>query len=299
MFEATEQVQRIMQQWNNLYKVQNIDNIMKIESSTDVKRLRENFSRTTGSIQQVQQLRNYMRKAFGIEQMKSLNHMSRTIETMLQDFSGNFAQVLSDTFLNSINSVQFGDKEKLLNSFRSVLESYAVDKDVLQKWKQLYDSLFTVNEECYESLLKGTNYTKEDINEEEGDAFKRCIKYIRYILNLIEIILSIYGFCQFSDNCIRPLCENAIVKMEGNSSIYIIKTEKAKIYSNPSSRPMADGGSAVIGYAYYGEQVEILKEIKMWREVSYTDCSGKIIIGWIAKRNLLPYEEYQFHSDDL
>ena len=42
-----------------------------------------------------------------------------------------------------------------------------------------------------------------------------------------------------------------------------------------------------------------IDSVKMWDKVTYVNQDGEEITGWIAKRNLMPYKDYEFNSDEL
>lgn len=81
--------------------------------------------------------------------------------------------------------------------------------------------------------------------------------------------------------------------MQGNEDIFFIKVESAKLYTEPSSN------STVVLNILYGQQVTLIESVKLWDKVSYINPDGEEVVGWIAKRNLMPYQDYQYNSDDL
>lgn len=67
----------------------------------------------------------------------------------------------------------------------------------------------------------------------------------------------------------------------------------ARLYANASR------SSLVITQISYGEQVTLLETTTLWNKVIYTNFDGEEVEGWITKRNLMTYCDYQFNSDDL
>ena len=49
----------------------------------------------------------------------------------------------------------------------------------------------------------------------------------------------------------------------------------------------------------YAEQVTQIESVKLWDKVTYVNLDGEEVEGWIAKRNIMPYKDYEFNSDDL
>ena len=90
-----------------------------------------------------------------------------------------------------------------------------------------------------------------------------------------------------------PLAQNAIVSLQGYENIFFVKVESAKLYSEPNSH------STVITKILYAEQVTQIDSVNLWNKVVYINPDGEEVEGWIAKRNLMTYQNYEFNSDDL
>lgn len=190
--------------------------------------------------------------------------------------------------------------------------------EVLSKYEELFSQIDSFSETEIETMLDGTDYTREEIFE-DIELFKQeiietpitddvsdellpedrvneflknhpALAHILYVMNIILLVLS---GVQTLDDIVIPGIQNVIVTMQGNEDIFFIKTESAKLYTEPSSH------STVMTNILYGEQVTLLESINLWDKVIYINQEGEEVVGWIAKRNLMTYQDYEFNSDDL
>lgn len=190
--------------------------------------------------------------------------------------------------------------------------------EVLSKYEELFSQIDSFSETEIETMLDGTDYTREEIFE-DIELFKQeiietpitddvsdellpedrvneflknhpALAHILYVMNIILLVLS---GVQTLDDIVIPGIQNVIVTMQGNEDIFFIKTESAKLYTEPSSY------STVMTNILYGEQVTLIESINLWDKVTYINKEGEEIVGWIAKRNLMTYQDYEFNSDDL
>ena len=65
------------------------------------------------------------------------------------------------------------------------------------------------------------------------------------------------------------------------------------MYYEPSSH------AAVVATLLYDDQVYKTEDVKNWIKIEYETSDGKLISGWIVKRNLMTYRTYQFHQEEL
>lgn len=54
----------------------------------------------------------------------------------------------------------------------------------------------------------------------------------------------------------------------------------------------------MIHRASYSNAILKTEDKKMWVKVQYNDGRNNLIEGWIAKRNLIPYADVQFDSNE-
>ena len=97
----------------------------------------------------------------------------------------------------------------------------------------------------------------------------------------------------FIETVVIPATQSAIVHLREKQDTYYVKVDVAKIYKEPNSH------AARLANALYGDWVYKIDDAKMWVKVSYQTSEGEMIIGWIAKRNLMSYYDYEFNSDKL
>lgn len=230
------------------------------------------------------------------------------------------------TYLRDIKTEGIADSIKGLQDVIRPIETWNLASESVKVWnEQLQFVVDAISDEDYKILLKDTGYTKEDVIEdfnsiskelgsnpqfyqeeknevdfnpkeekeqlENNFAKKYPAAYI--IIVLFTIFFEVLGKVETTDNVIVPFIQNIIVAVEGNQDKYFIKEEKVKVYESSSCH------SKVLDTVYYGEEVEELKDIKMWLEVSYVNEDGTECIGWIAKRNLMTYQDWKYNSDDL
>lgn len=103
----------------------------------------------------------------------------------------------------------------------------------------------------------------------------------------------IFPMIQLVKACLIPVAQSAIVYLQNKQDTYFVKADSAKIYELPNSH------SAVIANALYGDEVCKLEDVKLWVKIEWRSDNGNTITGWIAKRNLMPYKDYEFNSDKL
>ncbi len=246
---------------------------------------------------------------------KSMLALSDTLDFNLSTY---LKGIKTDCIIDSIKGIQ--------DIFDNNIEKWRSMSESLNVWnEQIQSALDMISDEDYEILLKDTEYTKDDVIEdfnllseelentsqfyqkeesraefspkqekeriENNFAIKYPAAYI--ILVLFGIFFDVLGKVEITNNLIIPFIQNVSVAIEGNQNKYFIKEEKVKVYESSSCR------SKVLDTVYYGEEVEEVKNIKMWLEISYINEDGTERIGWIAKRNLMPYKDWKYNSDDL
>lgn len=85
----------------------------------------------------------------------------------------------------------------------------------------------------------------------------------------------------------------AIVYQRTQQNTYFVRVKSAKIYEEPNSH------SKIISEVLYGDEIIKTEDVKMWIKIEYKTEEGKNTTGWIAKRNLMTYRDYEFHQDKL
>lgn len=245
------------------------------------------------------------------------------------DYSA-YTKTFSDILDSSFKSiVQTYDYSKYVENITKNLSTYmdmteSIQKitqnisDIISSYQGIFSQITSIPREEFDAMLDGTDFTREDVledieqfeyevsetfdlrdisenvlPEEKVNAFLRDHPALAYIVYTIAIIWTILSGAQVTNDMMLPQIQSAIVSMQGNDDIYFIKVDSAKLYVEPSSY------SSVTMQIPYGEQVTLVESIKLWDKVTYIDSEGEEIEGWIAKRNLMTYCDYQFKSDDL
>lgn len=221
----------------------------------------------------------------------------------------------------------FKAQEKILKLYEPIkIDTYGLEEMFSELHQRLNEMVQAIPDEDYDVLLKDTEYTKDDVLE-ELDVFVQTeinttneysliwqdesltpdekigkiahLLYKKYPV-LGWIVLFVVAFTKACDisECynenISPMVENAIVCLEGNQDIYFVDVEDgARLYQ------YADTKSDVIMYIDFTEQVEVIDEINYWSQVRYIDDTGNEMIGWMAKKNLLPYKDWKYNASKL
>lgn len=190
--------------------------------------------------------------------------------------------------------------------------------DIVSSYQGMFSHITSIPREEIDTMLGGTDFTREDVledieqfeyevsgrsnledmsenilPEERINTYLKDHPALAYIICVINIIWTILSGVQVTNDMVVPQIQSAIVAMQGNEDIYYIKVDSARLYKETSSY------SSVIMQIPYGEQVDLVESIKLWDKVTYIDSEGKEITGWIAKRNLMTYCDYQFNSNEL
>lgn len=241
-------------------------------------------------------------------------------------YTKTFADVLGSNFQSILKTYDYSryveNITKNLSAYIGMTESMQnfqqTISDIVSSYQGIFSHITSIPREEFDAMLDGTDFTREDVledieqfeyevsetfdlrdisenvlPEEKVNAFLRDHPALAYIVYTIAIIWTILSGAQVTNDMILPQIQSAIVSMQDNDDIYFIKVDSAKLYVEPSSY------SSVTMQIPYGEQVTLVESIKLWDKVTYIDSEGEEIEGWIAKRNLMTYCDYQFKSDDL
>lgn len=252
-----------------------------------------------------------------VDCMKSVDYSAYT-KTFSNILGSNFQTILEaydySEYLKGItkNLSLYMDMTETMQNFKENIS------DIVSSYQELFSHITSIPREEFDAMLDGTDFTREDVLEdieqfeyevsetsnledvsENGLPEERISTYLKahpalaYIICVINIIWTILSGVQVTNDMVVPQIQSAIVAMQGNEDIYYIKVDSARLYTEPSSY------SSVIMQIPYGEQVALVESIKLWDKVTYIDSEGEEITGWIAKRNLMTYCDYQFNSNEL
>lgn len=250
----------------------------------------------------------------------------RSLETDKAVLALNRAIEINRQVTQSINNMwEKVDVDCIASVMRQVsLSTEAIQNtyvDLFTGYGEIVKRLISLSENEIEFIVEGTDFTAEevlkDINElkeeilEPGkevlihdnlllkEKWDNFLKSHPALANTIWIISVFIGLISgiFAVNELGELVisttQEVIVKMQGNEDIFFIDVDSAKLYTEPNSH------STIITRVLYAEEVTQIDSVKMWDKVIYINPDGEEMTGWIAKRNLMPYKDYQFNSDDL
>lgn len=224
-------------------------------------------------------------------------------------------EIISPALLDSVKVLgnSFYDKDAI----QALSTSYS---ELLSNYEDMFSEISSISEKEFEVLLDGTGYTRDEVladiklfkeeisnkeasdnSEKDGkiylqrkiDEFLKSHPAIAHVLYCIYLAITIASGIQVTQDVLLPLAQNAIVSLQGCEDIFFIKVDSAKLYVEPSSH------SNVIMKILYGESVTVIESVKLWDKVVYVTENEEEITGWIAKRNLMTYQDYEFNSDDL
>lgn len=313
MYDSVSKLLEQQQKINNLVNKIYTPELLRIQKtySDMVKQIQFPVSDALLSLSKTSTLLRESTQSFQTD--KFLSEWNRTMEINKQ-----LTQSMSSVWKNT-------EIERLTSVLRQIaLPTETIQNmqiDLFTGYGEIVKRLTSLSENEIEFIVDGTDFTAkevlEDINElketdlvsENGvlehDSFLLKEKWDNFLkrhpalANTIWIIGVFIGLISgiFAVNELGELVvsttQEVIVKMQGNEDIFFIDVEAAKLYTEPNSH------SAVITKILYAEEVTQIDSVKMWDKVIYVNPDGEEMTGWIAKRNLMPYKDYQFNSDDL
>lgn len=196
-----------------------------------------------------------------------------------------------------------------------------MDKIANSATAMLQELLYNIPDSVYDTILEDEEYTRQDIEEEiaslddenadfsiEGstpdeaqeklwkqlwEKHPQLASVLVKMFVVLAVISSSREITSFLQDIVIPAAQNAIVYFQEKENSYFIKVDSARIYEEPNSH------SARLTNALYGDEVHKLEDIKLWVKILYKTTDGEEITGWIAKRNLMSYRDYEFDSDKL
>lgn len=277
---------------------------------------RWNHISSLGSItEQYEQLANSLGSLVCLNTFDFWGHSNALSENISESIStlinrAGFSESLFDVASSLCNCINND------STFQAVKANYT---NLFSYYDEIFDKIRLIPEEDFKDVLEGTDYTRDDVLEDikqfseemsttqvteqvidVTEEFEKRQKEflakhpaLAYVLIFINLIIAIASGIDVSQTVLMPVMQQAIVTLQKCDQIFFIKVDSAKVYMNASSH------SEVIGRILYGEQVTVIESVNMWDKVIYVDEGGKEFIGWVAKRNLMKYQDWEFNSDDL
>ena len=220
--------------------------------------------------------------------------------------------------IQSLSSTQINKLDDVLISFKTTIDNNYYEKI----YNKLYETLQAIPDSFYDSFLENKDVAIDDFKEEiesikeeklEDYSIKGKtpdeVKQIAWeklyekhpilaqclcvVILLLCMGRDLYDCVSIPQTVILPIAETAIVHYQGKENTYYVRTDSAKMYVEPDSHYKK------ISVVLYGEELHKIDEVKMWIKIEYQDEDGQIITGWIAKRNIMTYRDYEFHQDKL
>lgn len=215
----------------------------------------------------------------------------------------------------------FENTKEYVKICNSLCEEIERENEVLkeyEKYSQFYYNLYrlmltqaTVNNEKMETeeWLKKKQKKPNIIIEEKGTKKQEVILPAEYpeiweqticekcpwmipLLIMFQIVMAIITVKEVVVE-LATIGQEAIVKLEGQEDIFFVESEVANIYSEPTIH------SDIVGKVYYSDKVKRMDSINMWNRFFYYDENGELVIGWIASKKLISYQEWKFNLDRL
>lgn len=238
------------------------------------------------------------------EMVNQFKDVTRLYDNLNQEKLNILAQSLSPHMMKM---------ENLSKSLASIHMSSAASK--------LQEFICNIPDSIYDTILEGEKYTRRDIedeiasledekvdfsiegltpNEIQQKFWKNLwLKHPKLASSLVEILVvlavitEVMAITSLLNDIVIPATQTAIVYLQQKENSYFVKVNSAKIYEEPNSH------APKIANALYGDEINKLEDTKLWVKILYKTPDGQTIIGWIAKRNLMPYRDYEFDSDKL
>lgn len=209
-----------------------------------------------------------------------------------------FCRAVIESFYNSMPRISVDNyianiQEMLRNIPDSVYDTVLEDQDCTRQ--DIEEEVATLNDKNFSYSIEGK--TPEEVQQEFWKELWRNHQKVAQVLFslffMLQMASPVVESSEFIKNIVLPATQSAIVFLQDKQDTYFVKVDSAKIYESPNSH------SSVISNALYGDEVYQLEDVKLWVKIECKTGNGNTITGWIAKRNLMPYRDYEFNSDKL
>jgi len=231
---------------------------------------------------QITQSMNSMLEKVDVDRLTSLIGQITLPVEALQKFSYSLSLMESESFISNLSDV--------IQNIPDYVYETLEDEDGYSK-EEIQEELEVMKMD--ELLINIEGLTPSQVEEKVWSVLWKKYPKVAYMFFVISMIFRTMGVINPVVDFCLPIAQDAIVRIQGNEDSFFIKTDSAKLYIEPDSH------SKVITRILYAEEVTQIDSVKMWDKVIYVDPDGEEMTGWIAKRNLMPYKDYQFNSDDL
>ncbi len=312
IYNIWEQQQKLTDTYNQIYS----SDLLKMQQrySDIVTRMQSSIT----ALQDISGLSTLAEQAMRMKDFHTDKFLSAWNHTM--EIDRQLIQNMSSV-LTSINIDHIASIAQQLTLSTEVIESFSRTLSLMQSENiisNLSATIQSIPDFVWDTLSDEEGCSKEEIQEElevmQADVFPitdiqgltpEQVKdkiwiylwgnypKVATVLMVILFVFSGIGIASTVKEFVIPMAQNAIVKMQGKEDIFFVKVESAKLYSEPNSH------STVITKILYAEQVIQIDSVKQWDKVIYINPDGEEVTGWIAKRNLMTYRDYEFNSNEL
>lgn len=316
IYNIWEQQQKLTDTYNQIYSLDLLkmqqrysDIVTRMQSSITAL---QDISGLSTLAEQAMRMKDFDTDKF----LSAWNHTMGIDRQLIQNMSSTLANMNVGQFVTMAQRMVF-PTEAIINY--SQITSIAQMESVISN---LSATIQSIPDFVWDTLSDEEGYSKEEIQEEleivreEGlhslaingltpdqiqkglwnqiaEKHPKLARFLAIIVFVIGISTDIINLVETTNNTIVPMAQNIVVKLQGKEDIFYVKVESAKLYTKPDSH------SKVITKILYAEEVMQIDSVKMWDKVTYVNPDGEEITGWIAKRNLMTYKDYEFNSDDL
>lgn len=314
-YNILEQQQKIADLYNRIYTPE----LLKMQQtySDMITRLQPSI---TVALQNMAKMSNLVEKSIrSFDTDKFLNVYNRTME-IDRILTQSMRSILQNIDIERITSLaqQVTLSTEVIENFSrtlSLMQSESIISNLAATIQSMPDSV-------WDTISDEEGYSKEEIQEElevmqaegfqvtdiEGltpeqvkenvwvwlwESYPKVAAVLLVLAFIIGGTFDVLDKVDIANNILLPMVQNSIVKMQGNEDIFFVKVESARLYTEPSSH------SEVITKILYAEQVMQIESVNLWDKVIYINSDGEEVEGWMAKRNLMTYQDYEFNSDDL
>lgn len=289
----TTQAQRIVDIVNN--QMRSIQDIAGIQSNI------ANFVHPLGNFTISQEAVKLQQTLFELQQQfNSINRIYENLNisqlyTIAQSFS--IPKSVFDDFSQSISISQINNVAIMWHSILSNIPDSVYDTILDGEYtkQEAEDEISAVENESSNFSIEGL--TPEEVQKKLWKhLWEKHPKLASVLVKMLVVLAAISTtreITSFLEDVVIPAAQTAIVYVQEKENTYFVKVESARIYDAPNSH------ASRITNVLYGDEVYKLEDIKLWVKVSYKTTNGEEITGWIAKRNLMPYRDYEFNSDEL
>lgn len=244
MFEGLQPVLKSANSVNSYVRMLNAnENILQNKAIMQTQRLLD--SPTIRIAQEQAHYNEVMRKALGIDQMESMLKMSRSIERLQQNVTGNLSQVLSDGVINKLKPYSMPDS--LLKTAEAALKSYRTYEEGLESRAISY---FLYSSQIF-SEIQDSEIEDIEANEDK-EANAKILEEIFVPEKTSREITSdspIIVLSPINDKVLKYLSENpeSLYQLTGNDFEIVMAEIYSKLgYDVKRTKQTRDGGKDLI-----------------------------------------------------